>query len=128
MTQDQKTLFEVSISKVTNSASSIFSKDDVLGLLTTLESSIAELPEVATTGYNTEEILRGINDILDEYEWDEFVECEPELNGSYGCSYSLEINTSFDDREFRRAFTSELEAYFEDLEKNENERKDERGC
>ena len=121
MTQDQKTLFEVSISKVNNSASSIFSKEDVIGLLTTLESCIADLPEVATTGYNTEEILRGINDILDEYEWDEFVECEPELNGSYGCSYSLEINTSFDDREFRRAFTSELEAYFEDLEKNENE-------
>lgn len=121
MTQEQKELFETSISIVHNSASSIFSKEDVIGLLTTLESCITELPEVVTTGYNTEEILRGINDILDEYEWDEFVECEPELNGSYGCSYSLEINTSFDDREFRRAFTSELEAYFEDLEKNENE-------
>lgn len=123
MTQDEKTLFEVTISKVNNSASSIFSKEDVIGLLTTLESCIADLPEVATTGYNAEEILRGINDVLDDYEWDEFVECEPELQGSYGDSYSLEMNTSFDDREFRRAFTSELEDYFENLKKNENENK-----
>lgn len=121
MTQDEKTLFEVTISKVKNSASSIFSKDDVLGLLTTLESCITELPEVTPPRYNTEEILRGINYLLEDYEWEEFVECEPELHGSYGGSYSLEINTSFDDREFRQAFTSELEAYFEDLKKNENE-------
>ena len=121
MTQDQKTLFEVTISKVNNSASSIFSKNDVLELLTTLNDCICELPEVATTGYNAEEILRGINDILDDYEWDEFVGCEPELQGSYGDSYALEMNTSFYDQEFRRAFTSELEDYFENLKKNENE-------
>lgn len=121
MTQDEKTLFEVTISKVKNSASSIFSKDDVLGLLTTLESCITESPEVTPPRYNTEEILRGINYLLEDYEWEEFVEYNPELHGSYSGSYSLEINTSFDDREFRQAFTSELEAYFEDLKKNENE-------
>ena len=123
MTQDEKSLFEVTISKVKNSASSIFSKEDVIGLLTTLESCITELPEVTTTGYNTEEILRGINYILEDYEWDEFVGCEPELQGSYGDSYALEMNTSFYDQEFRRAFTSELEDYFENLKKNENENK-----
>jgi hypothetical protein len=112
MTQDQKTLFEVSISKVNNSASSIFSKDDVIGLLTTLESCIADLPEVVTTGFTKEHIVNSVKELLDEYSWDEFISCEPELNGSYGDSYSLEMNTSFEEREFTRAFISELEDFF----------------
>ena len=35
MTQDQKTLFEVTLEKVKNSSSSIFAKADVIGLLIT---------------------------------------------------------------------------------------------
>jgi hypothetical protein len=112
MTQDEKTLFEVTISKVKNSASSIFSKDDVLGLLTALESCITELPEVATTGYTKVQIIDAVKDLLNDYSFEEFVSCDPELNGSYGDSYSLEMNTSFEEREFTRAFISELEDYF----------------
>ena len=112
MTQDQKTLFEVLISKVNNSASSIFSKDDVIGLLTTLESCIADLPEVVTTGFTKDHILHSVKEMLNEYSWDEFISCEPELHGSYGDSYSLDMNTSFDEREFKRCFISELDDYF----------------
>jgi len=112
MTQDEKTLFEVTISKVKNSASSIFSKDDVLGLLTTLESRVTELPEVATTGYTKEQIINAVKDLLDGYSFEDFVNCEPELNGSYGDSYSLDMNTSFEERDFTRAFVTELEDYF----------------
>ena len=101
MTQDEKSLFEVTISKVKNSASSIFSKDDVLDLLTTLES-----------GYTKEQIIDAVKDLLSNYSFEEFVNCEPELQGSYGDSYSLEMNTSFDDRDFTRSFIAELEDYF----------------
>jgi hypothetical protein len=112
MTQDQKTLFEVSISKVNNSASSIFSKDDVIGLLTTLESCIADSPKETGVNYDCDAIVRAFNDIFDEYDFDEFVSFEPELCGSYGSSYSLEINHSFDDSELRRCIINDLEKYF----------------
>lgn len=112
MTQDEKTLFEVTISKVKNSASSIFSKDDVLSLLTSLESSVAELPEVVTTGFTKENIINSVKELLQEYSWGDFISCEPEICESYGDSYSLEMNTSFEEQEFTKAFISELEDYF----------------
>jgi hypothetical protein len=112
MTQDEKTLFEVQISKVNNSASSIFSKDDVLSLLTTLQSCIADLPEVTAPTFTKDHILNSVKEMLNEYSWDEFISCEPELHGSYGDSYSLEMNTSFEEHEFKRCFISELEDYF----------------
>jgi hypothetical protein len=116
MTQDQKTLFEVTLEKVNNSTSSIFAKADVIGLLTTLESCISELPEVATeptVGYGINEILKAVKDMLDEYDFDNYVEFDPELNGSYGGSYSLEINARFDETQFARDFLCELPDYFE---------------
>ena len=120
MTQDQTTLFEVTSEKVRNSASSIFSKDDVLYLLSTLQSRITELPEVVTTGFTKEQIISATKDLLNGYSWDDFIECDPELNGSYGGSYSLEMNTSFDEREFERSFLSELEDYFTSVDNQEN--------
>jgi len=123
MTQDQKTLFEVSISKVKNSASSIFSKDDVIGLLTTLESCIADLPEVATTGFTKEHIIDSVRELLYEYPFSDHVACEPELNGSYGDSYSLEMNTSFEEDDFIRSFVTELEDHFTPNNQNNDSEK-----
>jgi hypothetical protein len=116
MTQDQKTLFEVTISKVNNSSSSIFSKNDVLGLLTTLNDCICELPEVVpepVIGYSTNEILKAVKDMLDNYDFDQYLDYDPEIHGSYGGSYSLEINARFDETQFARDFLCELPDYFE---------------
>jgi hypothetical protein len=118
MTQDQKTLFEVTLEKVRNSSSSIFAKADVLGLLITLNDSICELPEVVpppTVGYDTDTILKAIKDMLNNYDFDQYLDYEPELNGSYGGSYSLEINGRFDETQFTRDFLCELPDYFETI-------------
>lgn len=108
MTQDQKTLFEVTIEKVKNSSSSIFAKADVIGLLTTLNDSIEELPQ----GFSIEYILDAVKETLEQTHWDDLIDCEPELQGSYGDSYSLEMNTSFNERDFTKVFIDELEDYF----------------
>lgn len=116
MTQDQKTLFEVTISKVNNSSSSIFSKNDVLGLLTTLNDCICELPEVVpepAARYTKEFIIESIKDMLDNYDFDQYLNYDPEIHGSYGGSYSLEINATFDETQFARDFLCELPDYFE---------------
>ena len=116
MTQDQKTLFEVTISKVNNSSSSIFSKNDVLGLLTTLNDCICELPEVVpepTIGYTKNQIIDAVKDMFENYDFDQYLDYEPELHGSYGGSYSLEINARFDETQFARDFLCELPDYFE---------------
>ena len=122
MTQDQKTLFEVTISKVNNSTSSIFAKADVIGLLTTLNDCICELPEVVvepTIGYTKDQIIGAVKDILDDYDFDVYLNYEPELHGSYGGSYSLEINATFDETQFARDFLCELPDYFTPANKEE---------
>lgn len=118
MTQDQKTLFEVTLEKVRNSSSSIFAKEDVIGLLTTLESYISKLPEVVaepTVGYDTDTILKAIKDMLNNYDFDQYLDYEPELNGYYSGGYSLEINGRFDETQFTRDFLCELPDYFETI-------------
>ena len=111
-------LFECQIGDTTNAFPSIFSKDDVVSLLIKLKDNVlaeaAELKAQQDAGvvFNWEQINRAVMDILDDYDFNEFVECEPELHGSYGDSYSLEMNTSFDDHQFTRTFTSDLEDYF----------------
>ncbi len=123
MTQDEKTLFEVQISKVKNSASSIFSKDDVISLLTTLESCIAELPEVATTGFTKEHIIDSVKELLHDHPFSDYLSCEPELSGSWGDSYSLEMNTSFEEDDFIRSFVTELEDHFTPNNQNNDSEK-----
>jgi hypothetical protein len=116
MTQDQKTLFEVTLEKVRNSTSSIFAKEDVIGLLTTLNDSISELPEVVpepTNGFTHQFILNAVKDMLDNYDFDNYIEIDPELCGSYGSSYSLEFNTRFDESQFIRDFLCELPDFLE---------------
>jgi len=116
MTQEQKELFEASISIVHNSPSSIFTEQDVVKVLTDLQRSITELPEVVpepVVGYGTNEILKAVKDMLDNYDFDQYLDYDPEINGSYGGSYSLEINARFDETQFARDFLCELPDYFE---------------
>lgn len=113
MTQDQKTLFQVQLQKVSASASSIFSKADVISILEELQDTMGKLPvQTPTIGYSHDAIVRAFNDMLDEYDFEEFVSFEPELQGSYGSSYSLEISHSFDEPEFRRCIINDLQNYF----------------
>jgi hypothetical protein len=122
MTQDQKTLFEVTLEKVRNSTSSIFAKEDVIGLLTTLNDSISELPEVApepAVGYDTDTILKAVKDMLNNYNFDQYIDVEPELNGGIMDHYTLEINARFDETQFTRDFLCELPDYFETIKEEE---------
>lgn len=116
MTQDQKTLFEVTLEKVKKSTSSIFAKEDVIGILTILNDCISELPEVVTppaVGYTKNQIIDAVKDMFENYDFDQYLEYEPELHGCYGGSYSLEINARFDETQFTRDFLCELPDYFE---------------
>jgi hypothetical protein len=107
-------LFDQEITKTVDAYPSIFSKDDVVNLLSSLRTNV--LNEISintpTTGFTKDHILNSVKEMLNEYSWDEFISCEPELHGSYGDSYSLEMNTSFDEHEFKRCFISELDDYF----------------
>ena len=112
MTPELELLFETQITNVSKNMSSIFSKEDVVIMLKSLRHSIDELPKADATSFTKEQIINSVKSLLNEYSFEEFISCEPELNGSYGDSYSLEMNTSFEEREFTRAFISELEDYF----------------
>ena len=111
-------LFDQEITKTVDAYPSIFSKDDVVNLLSSLRTNVltevSELKAELDSGskYTWENIDRAVNDLLDGYDYNEFIECDPELNGSYGGNFSLDLNTSFDDYQFRRAFINELEDYF----------------
>jgi hypothetical protein len=116
MTQEQKELFETSISMVHNSLSSIFTEQDVVKVLTDLQRSITELPEVVTeptTGFTKEFVVESLKDMFNNYDFSQYIEVEPELNGHYSGSYELELNTSFDEAQFLRDFLCELPDYFE---------------
>jgi hypothetical protein len=112
-------LFECAIGDAVNQTyPSLYTKDDVVSLLSNLRTTVlvevSELKEELDSGsrYTWENIDRAVNDLLDGYAFDEFIECEPELCGSYGGSYSLEMNQSFDEYQFRKSFVQELEDYF----------------
>jgi hypothetical protein len=111
MTQDQITLFEAAISNISNSLSSIFAKEDVIHLLTTMQGQFQSLSETQPEQFAKRYILDTLEEVLNEFEYDEFVSCEPELHGSYGGSFSLEMNPSFDDHEFKRSLLIDLENY-----------------
>ncbi len=109
MTQEQNTLFDNMISRIDNSSSSIFAKNDVINLIASLQEQFTSLPETAPTiGYDIDTIIKVAEEILGNFPFDECIEVEPELNGSYSGNYSLEFNTSFDDRAFIRNFSQDL--------------------
>jgi hypothetical protein len=110
-------LFEQEITKTVDAYPSIFSKDDVVNLLSSLRTNV--LNEISintpTTGYDTDTILNAIKDMLENYDFDQYLDYDPELHGSYGGSYSLEINARFDETQFARDFLCELPDYFETI-------------
>lgn len=116
-------LFDQEITKTVDAYPSIFSKDDVVNLLSSLRTNVlTEVSELkpASSQYNVENITRGVLDLLDGFDFEEFITSEPELCGSYGSSFSLEMNTSFDDYQFARQIERDITDYFKDLN-NEND-------
>jgi hypothetical protein len=116
MTQEQLQLFAETFEKVNVGASTIFSKEDVVRLLSNLQQSITELPNPKVepiNGYDTDTILKAVKDMLENYDFDQYLDYDPELNGAYGGSYTLEINASFNETQFTRDLLCELPDYFE---------------
>ena len=108
-------LFDQEITKTVDAYPSIFSKDDVVSLLSKLRTIVlTEVSELKPAGstYDVDAIERGVADIIDNLDFEEFIMSEPELCGSYGNSFTLELNTSFDAYQFTRSFVSELTDYF----------------
>jgi hypothetical protein len=116
MTPELELLFETSIDRVAKNISSIYTTEDVIIILKTLRHSIDELPEVVpepVVGLTKEFVIASVKDMLENYDFDQYLDYEPELHGSYGGSYSLEINARFDETQFARDFLCELPDYFE---------------
>lgn len=113
MTPELELLFETQITNVSRNMSSIYSREDVVIILKTLRQSIDELPKVVAPTFTKEQVVASIKDMLENYDFDQYLDYEPELQGSYGGSYSLEINAKFDEDQFTRDFLCELPDYFE---------------
>jgi hypothetical protein len=112
-------LFECAIGDAINQTyPSLYTKDDVVSLLSKLRTTVlVEASELKSTGslYDVDAINRAVADIIDNLDFEEYITNEPELQGSYGNSFSLEINTSFDAYQFGRQIECELTDYFKDL-------------
>jgi hypothetical protein len=118
-------LFECAIGDAVNQTyPSLYTKDDVVSLLSSLRTNVLnatnELKPIGST-YDVNAINRAVADIIDNLDFDEYITSEPELCGSYGQSFSLEMNTSFDAYQFARQIECELTDYFNDLNKETNE-------
>jgi hypothetical protein len=117
-------LFDQEITKTVDAYPSIYTKDDVVSLLSKLRTVVlTEVSELKPTSsqYDVETITRGVLDLLDGFDFEEFITSEPELCGSYGSSFSLEMNTSFDDYQFARQIERDITDYFKDLNKETTE-------
>lgn len=113
-------LFDQEITKTVDAYPSIFSKDDVVSLLSSLRTQVlTEVSELKPTGstYDVNAINRAVADIIDNIDFDEYIYSEPELCCSYGSSFTLELNNSFDAYQFSRQMETELTDYFNDLDK-----------
>lgn len=104
-------IFEEQKEKVASSLSSIYSKEDLIFIIESLRQQTIVAQE-STSGYNKEYILNQVEDLIDNFDFEMHVSCEPELCGEYGGRYSLEMNTEVDVDSFKRDFISELEDYF----------------
>jgi hypothetical protein len=118
-------LFECAIGDAVNQTyPSLYTKDDVVSLLSSLRTNVLnatnELKPIGST-YDVNAINRAVADIIDNLDFDEYITSEPELCGSYGQSFSLEMNTSFDAYQFARQIECELTDYFNDLNNETNE-------
>jgi len=105
-------LFDQEITKTVDAYPSIFSKDDVVNLLSSLRTQVLmEASELKPTEFTAKYVTDVVKDLLENFDFEEFITSEPDLCGSYGSSFTLELNTSFDEYQFSRSFIGELEAY-----------------
>ena len=116
-------LFDQEITKTVDAYPSIFSKDDVVNLLSSLRTQVlyAASELKPTTTFTAKYITDSVEDLLQNFDFEEFITSEPDLCGSYGSSFTLELNTSFDDYQFARSFTNELADYFKNNPEDNNE-------
>jgi hypothetical protein len=108
-------LFDQEITKTLDAYPSIYTKDDVVSLLSKLRTVVlTEVSELKPVGnvFTAKYITDSIEDLLQNFDYEEFISSEPDLCGSYGSSFTLELNTSFDDYQFAKSFTNELTDYF----------------
>ena len=104
-------LFEEQQQKVTASLSSIYSKEDVLFIIESLRQQTITVKE-QTPSFDKEYILNEVKDLIDNYDFIDYVNCEPEIQSGYGGSYSLEMNVDFYSEDFKRDLISELDGLF----------------
>ena len=107
-------LFDQEITKTLDAYPSIYTKDDVVSLLSKLRTVVlTEISELKPDNvFTAKYITDSVEDLLQNFDYEEFISSEPDLCGSYGSSFTLELNTSFDDYQFARSFTNELADYF----------------
>jgi hypothetical protein len=117
-------LFDKEITKTVDAYPSIFSKDDVVNLLSVLRTEVLyEATKLKPTDnvFTAKYITDSVEDLLQNFDYEEFISSEPDLCGSYGSSFTLELNTSFDDYQFAKSFTNELTDYFKSNPEDNNE-------
>jgi hypothetical protein len=116
-------LFDQEITRTVDAYPSIFSKDDVVNLLSSLRTQVlyAASELKPTTTFTTKYITDSVEDLLQNFDFEEFITSEPDLCGSYGSSFTLELNTNFDEYQFARSFTNELTDYFKNNPEDNNE-------
>jgi len=118
-------LFDQEITKTIDAYPSIYSKDDVVNLLASLRTTVlyaASQLKSADNVFTVKYITDSVEDLLQNFDFEEFITSEPDLCGSYGSSFTLELNTSFDEYQFAKSFTSELTDYFKcNSEENDSE-------
>jgi hypothetical protein len=108
-------LFDQEITKTMDAYPSIYTKDDVVSLLSKLRTIVlTEVSELKPTGnvFTAKYITDSVEDLLQNFDYEEFITSEPDLCGSYGSSFTLELNTNFDEYQFAKSFTNELTDYF----------------
>lgn len=107
-------LFDQEITKTLDAYPSIYTKDDVVSLLSKLRTVVlTEISELKPNNvFTAKYITDSVEDLLQNFDYEEFICSEPELCGSYGSSFTLDLNTSFDDYQFAKSFTNELTDYF----------------
>ena len=116
MRPELESIFETKIADVAHCASSIFSREDVIIILKTVRQYIDELPETTPppeNGYSPNQVLAAVKTMLDDYDFEQYIEVDPEISSAYGSSYSLELNIRFDESQFIRDFICELPDHFE---------------
>ena len=117
-------LFDQEITKTVDAYPSIYTKDDVVSLLSKLRTVVlTEVSKLKPAGnvFTAKYITDSVEDLLQNFDYEEFISSEPDLCGSYGSSFTLELNTNFDDYQFARSFTNELADYFKNNPEDNNE-------